>query len=119
MVQSPIMKDITQSQASADTKNSNLGINIPTDFIFEPELVKMLQFFDNQFKILLIQETFLEAELARTASRMISMDQAQTNAKSFIKDKKKDLALSIRTLNNNRLLEMLNFRNKQKKSASF
>lgn len=54
-------------------------------FIFEPELPKLLSFFENQIMALLLEQTFLESELSRTASRFISMDQAQTEADKFIK----------------------------------
>lgn len=55
------------------------------DFIFEPELVKMLKFFDSQILTLLLEQTFLESELSRTASRFIYMDQAEGEANKFIK----------------------------------
>lgn len=54
-------------------------------FIFEPELPKLLSFFENQIMTLLLEQTFLESELSRTASRFISMDQAQAEADKFIK----------------------------------
>lgn len=55
------------------------------NFIFEPELAKMLKFFDSQILTLLLEQTFLESELSRTASRFIYMDQAEGEANKFIK----------------------------------
>ena len=57
----------------------------PMYFIFEPQLPHLLGFFENQIMTLLLEQTFLESELSRTASRFISMDQAQTEADKFIK----------------------------------
>lgn len=74
--------------------------------IFEPETDKILEFFDTQITKLLLENTFLEAELSRTASRMISMDQAQTNADDYIKLEKVLLGSAKRSLNNTRVLEI-------------
>ena len=89
LVQDPVMKDITETQSEASQiKNPALDLS-QYPFIFEPELNKIIEFFDSQIAILLLEQTFLEAELARTASRLISMDQAQTEANKFIKEQEK------------------------------
>ncbi|MBI4035408.1 F0F1 ATP synthase subunit gamma [Candidatus Daviesbacteria bacterium] len=84
--------------------NVNIGENT-TRFIFEPELVKILQFFDHQILTLLLEQTFLESELSRTASRFITMDQAETEANKFIKEYQSLKAYAKRSLNNNTILE--------------
>lgn len=81
------------------------GTEEPLDFILEPEIDKMLQFFDSQIITLLLETTFLEAELSRTASRMISMDEAQTNANKFILDQRKLLQSAKRNVANAALLD--------------
>lgn len=73
--------------------------------IFEPELPKILQFFDTQILILLLEQTFLESELSRTASRFISMDQAETEANKFIKEYQTLKAYAKRNMDNNTILE--------------
>jgi ATP synthase F1 gamma subunit len=103
LTQEPTIKDITQTEdlSSEEQKGSeNLA-----EFIFEPEIIKMLNFFDNQIKILLLEQTFLESELARTASRLISMDQAQGNAEIFIKKEKTELGQLKKSIDNIRLIE--------------
>lgn len=116
LVQTPTIKDITQTQT-----DSLKGFNKPqTDplagpgadaeffqqtFISEPEIQKMADFFDTQIKVLLLSQTILESELARTASRLISMDQAQTNANDFIKEQEKNLALIHRSRINYEILQ--------------
>lgn len=84
-----------------DTKNNEAYAR----FIFEPELPKMLQFFDSQILTLLLEQTFLESELSRTASRFISMDQAETEANKFIKEYQTLKAYTKRNTDNNTILE--------------
>lgn len=74
-------------------------------FIFEPELPKTLAFFDSQVLTLLLEQTFLESELSRTASRFISMDQAETESIKFIKQYQTLKAYVKRNLDNNKILE--------------
>lgn len=84
-------------------------------YIFEPELKKMLDFFDNQVVSLLLEQTFLESEMARTASRLMSMDKAQINAENILYKQKLLLAQAKKTDINMALLEtaasQMNFSN--------
>ena len=91
-------KDVVLSQLPEISTNN---------FIFEPEIIRMLDFFDSQIKILLLEQTILESELARTASRLIAMDQAQSRAKDFISDNKRALGQLKKSTYNARLLETL------------
>lgn len=74
-------------------------------FIFEPELDQILHFFDSQITTSLLESTFLESELSRTASRFISMDTAETEANKFIKNYQTLKAYVKRNLDNNTILE--------------
>ncbi len=74
-------------------------------FIFEPDLAKILAFFDSQVLTLLLEGTFLESELSRTASRFISMDQAETEANNSIKSYLTLKAYAKRNMGNNTILE--------------
>lgn len=74
-------------------------------FIFEPELPKILNFFETQILTLLFEQTFLESELSRAASRFISMDQAETKANQFIKEYQAVKAYAKDNLINNAVLE--------------
>lgn len=102
LVQIPIFKDITLSSITGSE-----GETTPQSYIFEPEILKILEFFDSEIITLLLEQTFLESELSRTASRLISMDQAQVEANSFIKEQKKLLAYLKRSINNNLILEAI------------
>ncbi len=101
LIQEPKVADIT---ASSSLENSSTG-NELMNFIFEPEISKVLHFFDSQIITLLLEGTFLESELSRTASRFISMDQAENEANKFIKEYEKLKAYAKRNSDNNTILE--------------
>lgn len=76
-------------------------------YIFEPEIEKMVDFFDQQITKVLIEQSFLEAELARTAARLVSMEQAQRNSDSAIGRQNKLLVRAQSDLANVRMLEIV------------
>ncbi len=101
--QIPNIFDLTQSQ----TKILNSGKANNELFIFEPEIDQIRAFFETQIKLALLEQVFLEAELARTSSRLISMDQSQQNADKLLVQQKKTLLRIRRDLENIHLLETL------------
>lgn len=107
LTQVPVIRDVTQTQALlTKTIAQNQDANIPRlGYILEPELKEMLQFFELQIKTLLIEQTFLESELSRTASRVVAMDEAQSNANDFIADNKKLILKEKRSITNSQILE--------------
>lgn len=121
--QQPVVKDITESQnvkEPAAEKHQNLLDAIlgkhPTwtdDYIFEPSIEKILEFFDTQMITLLVEEAFLESELAKTAARLVTMDQAQIKAEDFIGVENKAFARAVVSIKNAHLLET--FISKQEK----
>src|SRR3989344_6678273 len=103
LVQKPIVSDITQSDLLTATPTTTTTNYV----IFEPELLKILEFFDNQIITLLLEQTFFESELSRTASRILSMDQAQIEAKRFIEGQGQLKAHTLRVEESSHLLENL------------
>lgn len=100
--QQPVVTDVTAtSQLPSDDKSSSDKFK----FIFEPELPKILSFFDSQILTLLMESTFLESELSRTASRFIRMDDAEREANKFIDEYDKLKAYEERNFRNNQILE--------------
>lgn len=75
------------------------------DYIFEPELAKILQFFETRVRYLLFQRAVLESELARTAARLFSMNRAQDRARDEITHVRRAIQQDIDTFNDLRLLE--------------
>ncbi len=100
--QIPQISDITQTQFAAykaqlETKKQLM--------IVEPEIKKILQFFDINIKTALLQQTFLEAELSRLATRLISMDEAGQHAEEFLNQQKLLLMNAKRAYENKKMLE--------------
>lgn len=102
LIQQPSFTDITST-----TEKISLDKRESTHFIFEPELSKILAFFDSQILTLLMEETFLESEVSRTASRFISMDQAENEANKVLKDYQQLRSYAQRNLQSNQLLESI------------
>lgn len=102
LIQEPHVVDIVQRP----TQRLLASRKVP-EYIFEPELKNMLEFFDSQISLLLLEQTFLESELARTASRLIAMDQAQMKADEIVSQQKKLLARAKRSLDNMHLLDTI------------
>ena len=99
LLQKPFVVDLTHSGLLSKPEK------VTIDYILEPELTKMWQFFDGQIQKLLLEQTFLEAELARTAARLTSMDQAQESADKALSTLRKTLAAAKRSLNNRKILD--------------
>lgn len=104
LVQQPAVIDITASAAKEQPRSEGEP-DSNFKFIFEPDLSKILEFFDSQIITLLLEAAFLESELSRTASRFISMDQAETEANKLIKQYQAQKVYAKRNMNNNTILE--------------
>lgn len=100
--QVPVIKDLTQTQIQASQSQFK---KMDYAFILEPEIKTMIDFFDTQIKNVLLSAAFLETELARVASRLLAMDQAQNNAKSLLKKEAQQLIFAKRALFNKKTLE--------------
>lgn len=101
LTQEPHVVDVVQKPPAyfLSSQASEIG------YIFEPELFEMIDFFENQITLLLIEQTFLESELARAAARLTSMDQAQFAADEIMAKQKLELAQAIKSAENVNLLE--------------
>lgn len=107
-LKSLLVQEPTSTNIAATSEDiPNEGNNKTSAFIFEPELNKILAFFDSSILTLLLEETFLESEVARTASRFISMDQAETEANKMIKEYRMLKAYQERNLENSQILESI------------
>lgn len=102
LTQIPTVSDITQS-ARAEQVSDKKDLN----YIFEPEIEKILNFFDGQITTLLLEETFLESELSRVAARLITTSRAEETAENHLDEEKKVYANARRMRLNTNLLESL------------
>jgi len=75
------------------------------EYIFEPNLSEMIQFFEIQIRNLLFNRAMLETELARTAARLMRMNEAENRATDLIKEKESQLQKETMALSSIRLLE--------------
>lgn len=92
-------QDLTQTPSRTQVKFDQI------DFIFEPELPRMVAFFEEQVRALLFDRVMLEAELSRTAARLLAMSSAEDRADRLLKKKRAELRRAVRSLKNARLLD--------------
>ncbi len=76
-------------------------------FIFEPELPKIVEFFETQIRTILLQRVLLEVELSVTASRLQAMSRAQEHAREVLSQRRSELTKETHSRINARLLESL------------
>ncbi len=88
----------------------------PFDYIFEPELPKILEFFETRVRYLLFQRAMLEAELTRTAVRIFSMNQAQDRSDEEIFRLRRSIRRDEKDFNDLRLLESFSAISRWKKT---
>lgn len=100
LFQSVGVTDITQSNIG-DRKDPDESVHI----IFEPELPKIMAFFQSQIRLLLFLRIMLEAELARTAARLLTMSAAEEKTDEMIKHNRIVLSKTIKSFLNTQLLE--------------
>ncbi|MEN9407972.1 MAG: synthase subunit gamma, partial [Candidatus Parcubacteria bacterium] len=81
-VQQPTMLDVIgeeKEELAADKTAPQIK------YLFEPSLEQVMMFFEQQIFTSLIEQTVKEAELAKFASRMITLDSATENIKGALK----------------------------------
>lgn len=94
--------DITHSPTAIFLPQSQHGVR----YIFEPELPKIVEFFETQVRFLLFSRVMLETDLSRTACRLVSMNVATIKAKELIAKQQKQLNLMHKASVNAELIEM-------------
>ncbi len=92
--------DITQSAKEEEVTPEDL-----IRHIFEPELDKMVAFFETVIRTLLFSRSMLEADLSRTAARLMSMSSAEERADELIVDKKSEIRKVRRSILDKELLD--------------
>jgi ATP synthase F1 gamma subunit len=77
--QSPIVTNISGDPLPGEK------IGPAAHYFFEPSLEKIMAFFEKEIYGSIFQQTIFESELAKFASRMVSLDSASDNTKSKLK----------------------------------
>lgn len=75
-------------------------------YIFEPEIDKILDFFEQKVMAIVLQQAFLESELARIGTQLSLMDQAASNATKVLSQENQLLKAARRNKLNLQVLEM-------------
>lgn len=96
--QQPSISDLSALEVKGDSTKA-------IDYILEPELEKMLLFFEGQILQSLIESLFQDGELAKTAARMVAMDSAQLAAERIIEQERAQLLRVKKSIQNIRILE--------------
>lgn len=73
-------------EISAGTKIEQQSTDDTTTYIFEPSIEDILMFFETEIFASLFEQSVRESQLAKLASRIVSMDKANENIKEWIKD---------------------------------
>jgi F-type H+-transporting ATPase subunit gamma len=95
------MIDITQVQ-EMDGQTTQ---DVDTYILFEPEVDKILEFFERQIRGVLFKRVVLESDLSRTAARMVSMNEASERAQEMMKEKHSEYLKVMRSFINRQLLD--------------
>jgi ATP synthase F1 gamma subunit len=93
------MTDITQ------TPESTVESEMRADYIFEPEIPKMLAFFEAQVRRALFERVMIETELARAAARAMKMRDAKDRAGGLRGQYERSLRRELATLADLELME--------------
>lgn len=98
----------------------DLGANYQQiKFIFEPELPKILDFFEQHIRTLMFNRVLLETQLARTATRLLAMHTAERNAHDLTITTRASIRRATQSTVNRRLLETLQSFKKAKARGRF
>ena len=92
--------DITQTPAP-----TLVPVEQRVEYLFEPEFEKIIDFFELQVRALLFRRAMLEAEVARTAARLLLMSSAEERSDDMIWDKKIQIHKAFSSFMNAQLLE--------------
>ncbi|MGM0628949.1 MAG: F0F1 ATP synthase subunit gamma [Patescibacteria group bacterium] len=91
----PFHQEATTMDIVHLTERKDDGDKSLDQFIFEPDLPLIHDFFSTQVQFVLIQRVMLETDLSRTAKRLLRMDTAESSATEIYSEKKKELRANI------------------------
>jgi len=86
-VQRPTVLDVVGQNIEEEEEQQNQQTNTQqVKYLFEPSLEEIMIFFEEQIFTSIIEQTLKESELAKFASRMITLDSATENVKADLKN---------------------------------
>lgn len=97
----------TSIEKYVDAEHIGGGNVIRTEFLFEPDLVKVKEFFDTQFRSASLRQSVHESRLAQFASRARAMDEALQNTSKSRKNSARQLLLAKKAASQKKQLSQL------------
>jgi ATP synthase F1 gamma subunit len=101
------MIDITFRPNSSEEKKEAKSNALFSEYILEPELQEMLQFFNQQIRYVLFEQILLETQLSRVSARLVKMDAADQNAHNLLQQEGRLLRRAKNSASGRRMLETL------------
>jgi ATP synthase F1 gamma subunit len=93
--------DLTHKLQKKESEKKHVAI----DYLFEPEIPKMIAFFKTQIRLVLFNRIVLETKLAFTGARLMKMQRARERARELLKQQRRVIHKEISTVQSMRLLE--------------
>lgn len=102
-----INQDVDKIVISAESEIDKEDEKKHTKYLFEPSLVEILTFFETEMFSSVFEQVINESQLAKFASRMIAMDEAQEKVKQNLFQAKLEKSKLLHHLNNKKQIEYL------------
>lgn len=101
--QTVAVTDVTHrvTPQSVDTAEGPLSV----EYLYEPDIAKMLHFFRTQIRFVLFDRALLETRLALTGARLMKMQRARERAKELVKRERREIHKAVSSIKSMRLLE--------------
>lgn len=96
------LTDLTHRPSQADRLRKRSSL---VEYIFEPDLIKMLRFFTTHIRLTLFQRVLLETQVALTGARLMKMQRARERAGELLKQQRLVIHKEMTTIQSMRLLE--------------
>jgi ATP synthase F1 gamma subunit len=97
--QEPVVTDITHEPKPVERDLP------PVEYICEPDITALLEFFRTQIRYVLFDRVLLETRVALTGARLMKMQRARERAKELVKQQRQEIHKVVSTAESMRLLE--------------
>lgn len=108
--QSPIVTDITHVKERKEMLQEDTF-----EYLIEPDIPKMLDFFRTQIRLVLFDRVLLETRFALTGARLMKMQRARERAEEMQKIERRQIHKEVKTIQSMRLLETFTGYNNENK----
>lgn len=98
--QASLVTDITHVKEKQELSQED-----SLEYLFEPDIPDMLEFFKRQIRLVLFDRVLLETRLALTGARLMKMQRARERAEEMQKVERHQIHKEVKTMQSMRLLE--------------